>query len=187
MEDTMSARSTHRTTQHGISLIETLSVLFVVSVAIGSALPSLGSLRQKAELAGAAAQVETDVQFARGQAVALNRTVQLTLRETNGATCYFVHTGPAANCQCTGQDPSAAACSVGSELLRAVSFAAPGPVQVRSASKSLTFDPVRGTVTPTATLRVEARDGKAIHQIVNLLGRVRSCSPQGVLAGERAC
>jgi type IV fimbrial biogenesis protein FimT len=58
---------------------------------------------------------------------------------------------------------------------------------VRSASKSLTFDPVRGTVTPTATLRVEARDGKAIHQIVNLLGRVRSCSPQGLLAGERAC
>jgi type IV fimbrial biogenesis protein FimT len=58
---------------------------------------------------------------------------------------------------------------------------------VRSASKSITFDAVRGTVTPTATLRVEARDGRAIHQVVNLLGRVRSCSPLGRVGGERVC
>jgi type IV fimbrial biogenesis protein FimT len=68
-----------------------------------------------------------------------------------------------------------------------VSFASQGIVQVRSASRSVTFDPVRGTVTPTATLRVEARDGRAIHQVVNVLGRIRSCSPQGLAAGERAC
>jgi type IV fimbrial biogenesis protein FimT len=173
--------------QRGISLIETMSVLCVVSVAIGSAIPSLGSLRQKAELAGAAAQVETDVQFARSQAVALNRTVQLTLREANGATCYIVHTGPAASCSCNGQEPNASTCGDGSNLLRAVSFASQGIVQVRSASKSVTFDPVRGTVTPTATLRVEARDGRAIHQVVNVLGRVRSCSPQGPAVGESAC
>jgi type IV fimbrial biogenesis protein FimT len=117
----------------------------------------------------------------------LNRNVQLTLREAQGATCYIVHMGPAANCNCSGQDVGAAACGSGSELLRAVVFATDGPVQVRSASKTLTFDPVKGTVTPTATLRVEGRDGKAIHQIVNLLGRVRSCSPQGPVAGERAC
>jgi len=183
----MSTNPTTPTAQRGVSLIETMSVLCVLSLAIGTAMPSLGSLRQKAELAGAAAQVEIDVQFARSQAVALNRTVQLTLREANGNTCYIVHTGPAANCSCSGQVPSASACSDGSELLRTVSFGSQGLVQVRSASKSVTFDPVRGTVTPTATLRVEARDGKAIHQVVNLLGRVRSCSPQGGLAGERAC
>jgi type IV fimbrial biogenesis protein FimT len=183
----MSAHPSHCATERGVSLVEAMIVLFVVSVAIGSALPSLGSLRQKAALASAAAQVETDVHFARGQAVALNRSVQLTLREANGSTCYIVHTGPAANCVCNGQDAGTAVCGNGSALLRAVSFAASGPVLVRSSSKSLTFDPVRGTVTPTATLRVEARDGGAIHQIVNLLGRVRSCSPQGALLGERAC
>lgn len=171
--------------QRGLSLIETMSVLSIVSVAVGAAMPGLGSLRQKAELAGVAAQLETDVQFARAQAVAANRTVQLTLREAGGATCYIVHTGPAANCRCGGPEP--AACGDDAELLRAASFAAPGPVQVRSTTRSLTFDPVRGTVTPTATLRVEARDGRAIHQIVNLLGRVRSCSPLGRDAGERTC
>jgi len=173
--------------QHGVSLIEAMCVLVIASLVIGGALPSLASLRQKAELVGAAAQLETDVQFARGQAAALNRTVQLTLREADGATCYMIHTGPAANCACSGQEPSAASCSGASDLLRAVAFGSRGSVQVRSASKSLTFDPVKGTVTPTATLRVEGPDDRAIHQVVNLLGRVRSCSPQGRVAGERAC
>jgi len=182
----MAIQPTLRAAQRGITLIEAMTVLCVVSLAIGEAVPNLGSLRQKAELAGAAAQVETDVQFARGQAVALNRTVQLTLREADGATCYIVHTGPAADCTCRGQEPGAAACENESLLLRAVSFA-PRDVQVRSATRSLTFDPVRGTVTPTATLRVEASDGRRIHQIVNLLGRVRSCSPQAEVSGERAC
>jgi len=183
----MATQPLPRTTQRGVSLIETMSVLCVISLAIGTAMPSLGSLRQKAELAGVAAQVETDVQFARSQALALNRTVQLTLREADGSTCYIVHTGPATDCTCSGQVPGASACDNESQLLRAVSFASQGMVQVRSASRSLTFDPVRGTVTPTATLRVEARDGRRIHQIVNLLGRIRSCSPQGGVAGERAC
>jgi type IV fimbrial biogenesis protein FimT len=176
-----------QTTQQGITLIEAMCVLFVVSLAVSTALPGLASLRQKADLVGAAAQLETDVQFARGQAVALNRSVQLTLRESNGTTCYIVHTGPATNCLCSDQEPNAASCSGGSDLLRSVSFGGQGPVQVRSASKSLTFDPVKGTVTPTATLRVEARDGRAIHQIVNLLGRVRSCTPGGRVSDERSC
>jgi type IV fimbrial biogenesis protein FimT len=64
---------------------------------------------------------------------------------------------------------------------------AKGDVQVRSVSKTVTFDPLKGTVTPTATLRVEARNGRAIHQVVNLLGRVRSCSPLGRRTGELAC
>ena len=183
----MSTQPIPRMAQRGVSLIEAMSVLCIVSLAIGSAIPSLGSLRQKADLAGAAAQIETDVQFARGQALALNRTVQLTLREADGATCYIIHTGPAADCTCSGQKPGSSACENGSQLLRAVSFASQGMVQVRSASKSITFDPVRGTVTPTATLRIEARDGRRIHQIVNLLGRIRSCSPQAGVTGERAC
>jgi len=40
---------------------------------------------------------------------------------------------------------------------------------------------------PTATLRIEARDGRSVHQVVNLLGRVRSCSPQARVVEERAC
>jgi type IV fimbrial biogenesis protein FimT len=183
----MTTTSTPRREQLGVTLIEAMMVVAVVSIAIGTALPSLASLRQRADLTGVAAQVETDIQFARSQAVALNRTVQLTLRESSDGTCYFVHTGPAADCTCSPRAASPASCAGPAELLRAVSFAAPGPVQVRSASKTLTYDPFKGTVTPTATLRVEGKNGQAVHQVVNLLGRVRSCSPNGRVAGERTC
>jgi type IV fimbrial biogenesis protein FimT len=172
-------------TQRGITLIESMIGLFVLSVVIGTALPSLQSLRQRAALSGTAAQLETDVQFARGHARAINRTVRLSLGEADGATCYMVHTGPAADCRCGGDRP--AVCSGDSELLRSVVLEAKGDVQVRSVSKTVTFDPLKGTVTPTATLRVEARNGRAIHQVVNLLGRVRSCSPLGRSTGELAC
>lgn len=176
----------NRTDQGGVSLIESMIVLFVLSIVIGTAIPSLRSLSQRADVAGAAAQLETDVHFARSQARALNRTVRLTLLEAGGGTCYMVHTGAAADCNCGGGQP-APACSGDSELLRAVVLDPKGEVQVRSASKVVTFDPLKGTVTPTATLRVEGRDGRAIHQVVNLLGRVRSCSPQGRSMGEAAC
>jgi len=178
--------SLNRTQQRGITLIEAMSVVAILSIVCGTALPSFTSLRQRANLGGVAAQLETDVQFARSQAAAMSHPVRLTLRESAGATCYMVHTGPAAQCSCDGA-AAIAACTGEAELLRSVSMAATGDVQVRSVSKSITFDPVKGTVTPTATLRVEARDGRAIHQVVNLLGRVRSCSPGGRLAGELAC
>jgi type IV fimbrial biogenesis protein FimT len=172
--------------QRGITLIEAMVVVAIVAILVGIGLPSLSALNVRADLAGAAAQVETDLQFARSQAVALNRSVQVTLREANGATCYMVHTGPAASCDCSGQRGTAR-CDGDSELLRAVSFSAADAVQVRAASKSVTFDAVRGTVTPTATIRIEARDGRALHQVVNLLGRVRTCSPDGKVASERRC
>jgi type IV fimbrial biogenesis protein FimT len=183
----MQPRSTsNKPQQRGVSLIESASVVAILSIVLGSALPNFSSLRQRADLAGVAAQIETDLQFARGQATALGHSVRMTLHERAGATCYMVHTGPAALCTCGGVEASAT-CSGDAELLRSVSLAAGGDVQVRSATRSITFDPVKGTVTPTATLRVEARDGRAIHQVVNLLGRVRSCSPGGRLAGELAC
>jgi type IV fimbrial biogenesis protein FimT len=172
--------------QRGVTLIESMTVLTIASLAIGSTLPGLSSLRQRAELAGVAAQLETDIQFARGHAAAMNRSVRLTLSETAaGATCYIVHTGSAADCSCAPN--GAAVCGGDAEALRAASFTTQGPVQVRSITKSMVFEPSRGTVTPTATLRVEGRDGRALHQVVNLMGRVRTCSPAGQVAGERSC
>ena len=53
--------------------------------------------------------------------------------------------------------------------------------------RSIAFDPLRGTTTPAATVRVAARDGAAVHQVVNIMGRVRSCSPDRNIAGYRAC
>jgi type IV fimbrial biogenesis protein FimT len=36
-------------------------------------------------------------------------------------------------------------------------------------------------------MRLTSRNGTAIHQVVNIMGRVRSCSPAPALSGYRAC
>jgi type IV fimbrial biogenesis protein FimT len=52
---------------------------------------------------------------------------------------------------------------------------------------SIAFDPLHGTSTPTGTLRLVAPNGRAIHHVVNVMGRVRSCAPSGTVAGYRPC
>lgn len=171
--------------QHGVSLVEAMLVLVVIALAIGAGMPNVESLRQRAELLGVAAQIETDVHFARSEAVARNRTLRLTLKESQGGTCYLVHAGPVPNCDC-GQVQQGT-CAEAGEVHRAVAFPDSSRVQVRANARSMTFDPVKGTVTPTATIRAESRDGHALNQVVGLLGRVRTCSPQASMPGVVSC
>jgi type IV fimbrial biogenesis protein FimT len=49
------------------------------------------------------------------------------------------------------------------------------------------FDTDRGTVSPTGTLRIHAADDRTVHHVVNIMGRVRTCSPNGLVAGHPAC
>jgi type IV fimbrial biogenesis protein FimT len=52
---------------------------------------------------------------------------------------------------------------------------------------SVLFDPLHGTSSPTATFTLIAASGRSIEHVVNLLGRVRSCSPQGSVPGYAVC
>jgi len=180
-----STTNTFTSRQRGVSMVEVMMVLVVTGLAVGASMPSVEALRQRAELAGVAAQIETDVHFARSAAVARNHTLRLTLKESHGGTCYLVHSGPVPNCDC--EQVQRGACEVAGEVHRAVVFPGSSRVQVRASTRSMIFDPVKGTVTPTATLRAEARDGRALHQVVSLLGRVRTCTPQASMPGVTSC
>ena len=98
--------------------------------------------------------------------------------------CYFLHTGDPDDCRCAAD--GSAECR-GGEALRAVRIDAPVPVALQPNARSLAFDPVRGTVTPGATIRLRSPSGLAIHQVVNVTGRVRACTPDGQIGGLRAC
>ena len=52
---------------------------------------------------------------------------------------------------------------------------------------SILFDPVHGTSTPAGTVRVIGSTGRELRHVVNVMGRVRTCSPQGGVSGYRAC
>jgi len=170
----------------GLTLVELLCALAILAVLMGGALPSLFQLRATQTLRAAADLLETDLQYARSLALAEGQPVRLSLQAMDdGGSCYLIHTGPAQSCRCrpAGQ---AAQCEPGSRLLRVVELDRSTGLRLAPVDRSLVFDSHKGTVTPTATLRLSDAEGRAIHQIVNIMGRVRSCSPTA-LAGMKAC
>jgi type IV fimbrial biogenesis protein FimT len=71
--------------------------------------------------------------------------------------------------------------------LRSVRFDQGNTLQLSVNVGSILFDPIKGTSTPTGTLRLVASDDRAVHLVVNLMGRVRTCSPDKTVPGYRAC
>jgi type IV fimbrial biogenesis protein FimT len=96
----------------------------------------------------------------------------------------LIHTGPAAACACT---PAGPVCQAGAELLRAVPLPSDSPVRLSASVGSMVFDADRGTVTPAGTVRVTGAGGAAVHQVVNIMGRVRSCAPDASRFGLPVC
>jgi type IV fimbrial biogenesis protein FimT len=174
-----------RRAQQGLSLVELLSVACICLVLIGQAVPSLQALRQDQLLRAIADTVNADVHFARSAALANDLNVRLAVQALpGGGSCTLVHTGAANACECTGG--GLARCDTGAQLLRLSEQPAARGAALTSLDKSLIFDASKGTVTPTATLVVADRDGRSVRQVINIMGRVRSCSPTAA-AGFKRC
>lgn len=174
-----------RQAQRGLSLVESLISVAVLAVSVGTVAPGFNQVLARRHLDGVSAQLATDLRLARSLAVSHRAPVRLSVHNKAGLSCYVIHTGSASECSCTGSDT--AACTGGAQALRAVSFDPSHEVRISSSSASMLFDPDRGTVTPTGTLRLHARNGDTIHQVVNIMGRVRTCSPGGAVPGHPKC
>jgi len=170
--------------QRGVSLIESLIVMTITAVIVGATAPGLQDSRARRHVEGAAAQLETDLQFTRSLAVARNHNLRVEFASGADGSCYVVHTGGPGACTCGTTGP---VCTEGAQALRHVHYGSDGTFELKANVQSMVFDAEKGTVTPTATLRLEGRRGHTLHQVVNILGRVRTCTPTPALAGYRAC
>jgi type IV fimbrial biogenesis protein FimT len=168
----------------GLTLVEAAIVVALVAVIAGIALPEFRQLRARHQLDGAAAQLETDLMLARSEAVARAGSVRVEFSSDAGGSCYVMHDGATGDCRCASD--ALPVCVAGANTLRSASFPLGGPVQVASRSSSIVFDAVLGTVTPTATIRVVGGIG-SVHQVVNIMGRVRSCVPAPGRSGYPTC
>jgi type IV fimbrial biogenesis protein FimT len=174
-----------RRTQVGVTLVETTVVASVLVVVTSLAVPSFQDAVQRRHLDGAVAHLETDIHYTRMLAVARNSPMRISFESTTGGSCYVIHTGAAS--QCRSSDAGAAVCGGEAQAERSVPFPASGPISLQSNSRSIVFDPMKGTSTPTATMQLTARNGMTVRQVMNIMGRVRSCSPAPALSGYRAC
>lgn len=176
----------NRTTQRGLTLVEASVVLTVVALSVTTAITGFGDLIQRRHTEGAAAELASDLQFARTEAVARNQGVRISFgSESGGARCYVIHTGAAGACSCLGGN--GASCTADAVEIKTVFLPAGGRTTVQANVVSMLYDPTRGTVTPTATLQVRGADGRQLNHVVNLLGRVRTCAATGSWPGYRTC
>lgn len=172
--------------QHGLTVLEVLCALAITVVLLGGAVPMANDLRQGQRLHATAALLETDIHFARSESIRTGQPVRLVVQAAaGGGSCYMLHDGKSDACECSASGQ--ARCDAGVQLLRVEGQSVAHGVAIDALAKPLVFDGRKGTVTPTATLRVKARDGRTLHQVVNIMGRVRTCSPAGAVGGVRAC
>ncbi len=171
--------------QKGITLIEACVTLAVATIVTTGAAPSMKQLLDARRFDGAASQLASDLQFTRISAVARNQRVRFSLQADAAGSCYVIHTGSADACRCAESGP--AVCSSGASEIKTIRLPASDRVFLQANVASILFDPMHGTSTPTGTLRVIGGNGRELRHIVNVMGRVRTCSPQGNVGGYRAC
>lgn len=171
--------------QRGITLVEACVVVAITAVLASTAAPSFRGLIDTRRLERAATALATDIQFVRTEAVARNQPLRLSLHAMAQGGCYVIHTGAAALCTCQPAGP--AQCIGGAQEVRTVLLPGTDRVRLQANVGSLLFDPLHGTSTPTGTLRLLGTEARAVHHVVNVMGRVRSCSPLAAMPGYRAC
>ena len=171
--------------QRGITLVEACVTLAVAAVVATGAAPSMQQLLDARRFDGIASQLASDLQFTRISAVARNQRLRFSLQTDAAGSCYVIHTGSADTCRCGVSGP--AICNAGASEIRTVRLPATERVLVQANVASILFDPVHGTSTPAGTVRVIGANGRELRHVVNVMGRVRTCSAQGNTGGYRAC
>jgi type IV fimbrial biogenesis protein FimT len=173
--------------QHGFTLIEGLITVAVSVILATTAVPSMARWLDQQRLQGAAQQLLGDLQFIRSEAVARQQGLRLTVLPWAGGSCYVLHSGNANACTCGPVENTPAVCSGGATEVKTVRWTAQDKAALQSSAKSLRFDPWDGTSTPTATFNISNTQGQVLRHVVNVMGRVRTCSPVGHVAGYVAC
>jgi type IV fimbrial biogenesis protein FimT len=171
--------------RRGFTLIELMVTIAIAVILISLAVPSFRSYNVKKKVEGTLAELASDIQFARSEAVSRNTTVRLTL----GTNCYSVHpssaTITASTCTVTaGTDIR----TVRVEDTSSVGLAANGGLAY------MDFDSVRGTATfsPTATeglinvTSIGTSSAFNFRARVTEFGRVQVCTTNAV-AGYASC
>jgi len=172
-------------TEKGVTLVEACVVMSICGVLAAVAVPSMRGLVERQALRGSADELRADLQLLRSASIGQGQRLWLVVQAAAGGSCYLIHSGNNGDCRCDAGGQ--AACNEGAKALKTVGFRADGKVQLQSTAAALAFEPVRGTLTPTATLKLVGRAGAAVHQVLNVMGRARACSPGGAVPGYKAC
>jgi type IV fimbrial biogenesis protein FimT len=199
-----------RAPQRALTLLETMAVIAVMGILIALVAPSMREMIGMQRLRSISAELVTDFQYARSEAVSRNQFVGVLVRNTSPTmSCYTVFASSVNPLSFTSLDPTACDCSApagsvctGTQReLRTVQVPRSLYIELRTSPLQPTwmaFDPVTGAIqlpgSGTATFIATAfcvdvmRDTVGrVRAMVGLAGRSSVCTPDGSVRGLEAC
>jgi len=196
------ARATSRSA--GFTLVELLIVIAVVAVILTLAAPSFRDFILVQRLKGTSAQLSTDFQYARSEAIARSRPVFVSFKLATTSSpvwCYTIYTDTTAptfppsgasfhKCDC--QLAAGSRCADTSTELRTQQIPSDTSVglSLPGLSDSTVFDPITGGISawipdhanplPTPfTVTAVLDSTRKINTVVGMTGRPQNCLPSG--------
>ena len=193
----------------GFTLIELMVVVAVVSIILVLAAPPLHNMILMQRLRGATAQLVTDMQFARNEAVGRGILLRVSFRTSTDMTmtCYSLFTAPGntplggnetrCNCllgpgsACTGALTEVR--TVQTPIVQSITLSPP-----TGQAKAFAFDPTTGGIYSIPTddvslplddfiIETYIDDTRKLHTKLNRAGRPTVCAPAGSTVSETIC
>lgn len=199
-----------RAAMRALSLVELMVVVAIAAIIIGLAAPSFSDYIVTQRVRSVHAQLATDLQFARSEAVSRGSFVSVRFQFTtgaNGASCYVIYTRPdpslnTVTCDCLAA-PGARCASSPTDTTEIRTVTVPNELQVnlRVASgqpDTMTFDPRTGGLKFTALdvailsvtgfqVNTSADTERSLRAVVNGSGRANLCTPSTSTLGGTTC
>ena len=191
-----------RSGHQGFTLVELLIAVAVIAIILVVAAPSFRDMVLMQRLRSITAQLVTDLQFARNEAVSRGTLLRLSFRTNADMTCYTLYTSSVNDNRCDCRLGPGAACVNGNVEVRTVQVPRSLGVQVAipvvEFGSAFAFDNVTGGlfVIPTDNdarpfdgIRVESfiDDPRKLVVRINRTGRPLVCAPVGSTMTEPAC
>ena len=191
--------------RRGFTMIELMVVIAVVGVLVALAAPSFADYIRMQRLKGVQAELMSNLQFARAEAVARNQIVYINF--SNGdptQSCYTIFTMQAATdtqCDCTLGAGAACSTAVGAVEVRTVSVPSSSDVHLSVPAGQISpfaFDNTTGAILriPKDAVLVPYNEyiienaidtTRTLRTVVGISGRPTVCAPSSTSVGAPAC
>jgi len=176
--------------QDGVTLIELIVTVVVVGILSAIAVPSFLSFLQKQRVVGAASSLSSMMSFARAESLKRDEKISLTISVASSDNWCFGLVASASSCDCSSGATSNK-CEIDGANRRDGSNQYPAvlaAVTPASTTATLTYDPVRGTVSSTPAIRFSIDSDISLEIQTTKLGRAYQCKPSGsALGGYKEC
>lgn len=176
---------------HGFTLIELMVVVALTAIVIGLVGPSMRELLAVKRVQSINAEMMTDLQYARTEAVRRNQSLAVQFQSNSAMTCYVVTAIDAAVGKCNCLATPGSACKGGWEEIKTVQVPRKADVTLAASSSMSTlvrFEKLAGTSLPgdfqvdvVSSLRGQLRTS------INPAGLPSVCSPDGSITQVPKC